>query len=271
MGLVTQPTALTDYDTRAALGQAPGVEVWNKFGYNEDVDQNEEVIASFGGSFDQRLVNAETLEVESDSTDDATGGTGVVTLIIFGVGGPDDNSRDSIVDQITMNGTTPVTTNLKFWGVNRMTIFQSGSANSNVGTITAKASVSTNTMAEMPAGNGTTQQAIFYIPQGYTFLSSWLRLNAFRSGGGVRIEFRGKVYSELVDSEFEVFREGVDVTDNNTIDLSPGEYFPILGPGPFNKAMANTQTGGSILWFSAFVFGNNTSCRCRFSGKLIKN
>jgi hypothetical protein len=111
----------------------------------------------------------------------------------------------------------------------------------------------------MPAGQGTTQQAIFYVPENHQFLATWLHFNAIKLSGGTKpeITFKGYVYSEVVDSEFEVFRDAIDVADTNTLTLSPAEPF-IIGES-------------SILYFTADTDTNNTAVRCRFSGKLIRD
>ena len=251
---------LIPYRFRIALGRETDASTWNKFGYNTDIDTStSEVVAEFGGAFNQRLADAETLSIVSDSADDDSGGTGVTTLVIFGVGGTAATDRNLITDVVTMDGLTPVTSNLKFWGINRMTIFQSGSANSNVGKITATASVSGNTMATMPAGQGTTQQCIFYVPEGYQFLATWLWFNAVKSSGGgsPEVELDGYVYSEVVGSQFEIFRAKLSTSVGDSKELNPAEPF-VVGEK-------------SVLWFEGLSSANNTEVRCRFSGKLVKN
>lgn len=249
----------TDFTTEVGLGRRQGCTTWNKFGYNEDVDTAAaEVIAEFGGAFNQQLIPGETLDIVSSSTSDAAAGTGVQNVVIFGV----DENWDTVTEVVAMNGTTTVTTTNSFVGVNRMTIFTSGSSDSNVGRITATASTSGNTMASMPAGQGTTQQCIFYVPRNHQFLATWLYLQVIKSSGGggnPEVQFRGYVYSNVVDSTFEIYRDSIDLSGNNgdRIELNPGEPF-IVGEK-------------SILWFEASTTSNNTSVRGRFSGKLIRD
>ena len=52
----------TDYTTECALGNVTGCTTWSKFGYNEDVDTKAELIAVFGGSFNQCLASVENLD-----------------------------------------------------------------------------------------------------------------------------------------------------------------------------------------------------------------
>lgn len=251
-------TQSVDISREIALGRIEGASTWNKFGYNTDIDTtNPEVIAAFGGAFNQRLTDAEFMNISSSSANDAVGGTGVTTLVIFGVGGTAAGDRGLITDVVNMNGTSAVTTNLRFWGINRMTIFQSGSENSNVGIITATAATSGNTMATMPAGEGTTQQCIFYVPENMQFLATWMYLNGIRSSGGgsPEITFKAYVYSEVVNSQFEVYRDSVSTAVTEHIQLSPAEPF-VIG-----------ET--SIFWIEAETSANNTSVRGRFSGELV--
>lgn len=244
-----------DYTTEVALGNKAGAATWNKFFYNEDVDTAApEVIAAFGGAFNQKLAAGETLDIVSSSANDTnSSGTGVRQAVIFGV----DENWDLVTEVIALNGTSTVTTSNSFLGVNRMTIFTSGSSNSNEGLITATATTSGNTMATMPAGEGTTQQCLFYVPRNYQFLATWLYLNVIKSSGGGNpvVTFKGYVYSNVVDSEFEIFRDGVDSGAEQHLQLMPAEPF-VIGEK-------------SILWFEAETNANNTSVRGRFSGKLI--
>ena len=247
----------TEYKTEVALGRRQGATTWSKFGYNLALNATtNEVFASFGGAFNQRLASGETLSiVSSDAQDDSTG-TGVRQLIIFGV----DANWDLVTEVVALDGTSPVTTSNSFLGVNRMTIFTSGSSNSNVGVITATASTSSNVMAEMPAAQGTTQQCIFYVPKNYQFLTTWLYLEANKSSGGGNpvVSWFGKVYSGVVDSEFEVARGRLDTQIKNFIDLKPSEPF-VIGEK-------------SILWFEGVSTSNNTELTTgRFSGKLIRD
>lgn len=250
----TRPTC---YTTEVGLGRRQGATTWNKFGYNEDIDTGTaEVIASFGGAFAQKLASGETLNIVSNSANDDSGSTGVNQLIVFGI----DANWDLATEVVTMDGLTPVTTSTTFLGVNRMTIFSSGTANSNVGTITATASSSGNTMAEMPAGQGTTQQCIFYVPRNHQFLATWLYMMAIKSSGGgsnPEVGIKAYVYSEVVQSQFEVYRDTIDLSVETTKTISPTEPF-IIGEK-------------SIFWIESDTTANNTSVRARFSGKLIRD
>lgn len=164
-----------------------------------------------------------------------------------------------MIEVLALNGVTPVTTTNSYLGVNRLTVFQSGSADSNVGTITATATTSGNTMATMPAGQGTSQQCILYVPRNHQFLATWLYLDAIKSSGGgnPEVTFYGYVYSAVVGARFEVYRDSIDTAVAEHIDIHPSEPF-VIGEK-------------SIYWIEARTNANNTSVRGRFSGKLVRD
>ncbi len=256
------PISSSSFDDRVALGLVSGVTHWNKFGYNSAINSStREVLASFGGAFDQKLANAEQLDIVSDSVNDTnSSGTGIRQLILYGVGGDAADDRDHITETIALDGTSTVTTTKYFWGVNRMTVSTSGSANSNEGTITATASTSGNTMAEMPyeaEGMASTQQMIFYTGSNNTFLPQWLYLHDVKSSGSgnnIRIDFYAYLYSEVTDCVFEVFHDDINLSNRTTINL------PV--PIPF------VITEKSILWFEAISSSGSHHVRGRLNGHL---
>lgn len=246
----------TDFHTETALNRRQGAETWNKFGYNDDIDTaSAEVIAEFGGTF-QYLTSGETIDIVSSSANDTnSAGTGARQLIIWGV----DENWEYQLEVVNLNGTTTVTTTSQWIGINRVSIFLAGSGAKNDGVITITANTSSYNMASMPAGQGTTQQLIFYVPVSYQFLAEWLYFNAIKTSGGSSPEVTlfGHVYSDVAQAEFEVYRDSLDVADTQHIQLSP--------PTPFVIGEK------SILWFTADTDTNNTAVRGRFSGELIRD
>lgn len=251
-------TRPTDFTAEVALGRRQGWTTWNKFGYNTDVDTttDPEIVASWGGT-SQYITAGETLSVVSTSTadDGDPAGTGANSVIIYGV----ESNWDAITEVVTLNGTTPVVTTNSFIGVNRMAIYLAGTGKTNAGTITATASSSGYTMGQMPIGQGTSQQLIFYVPRNHQFLATWLVLNALKEGPASApiVTFRGWVYSATSNAEYEVYRGSEDTNATTDLILNPAEPF-IIGEK-------------SILWFTAETTQNDTTVRGRFSGKLVRD
>lgn len=244
---VTRPT---EYRYEVAEGKRQGRTTWNKFGYNPDVDTgSEEVISAFGGAF-SKLSAADTLDVVSTSANDDLVGTGARRVVITGV----DGDWNQLIEVVDLDGTNPVTTTGEFLGVNRVAIFSAGSGEVNAGTITlTDSSTGTVTLASVPADEGTTQQAIFYVRQNHQALADWLWINVNKISGGAapRVTIKGWVYSDVSNAKYEVFRYTIDTAVENTVPLNPSQPF-IIGEK-------------SILYFTATTNTNNTTVTCRFS------
>lgn len=223
--IATRPT---DYKTEVALGRRQGATLWNKFGYNADVDTatDPEVVASWGGTFTP-MTTARTLSVVSTSTDDdgAPAGIGAQSVLIYGV---DANRMEQTV-VVTLDGTTPVVTTETWLGVNRMAIYVSGSNQVNVGTITATATTDLTTQAQIPAGEGTSQQCIFFTQDSHQALAEWITVNVVRFGAGTEpvVTIKGWVYSAVSGSKYEVVRMNIDTSIQNSKELIPPLPFVI--------------------------------------------
>jgi len=249
--IVTRPT---DYHTEVALSLRQGATTWNKFGYNTDIDTGTEIIASWGGTF-QFLTSGETIDIVSSSADDDDGGTGVNSVVIYGV----DENWDEQIEVVTLNGTTTVTTTSQWIGINRVAVFLSGTGRTNAGTIDVTATTSGFQMAQMPPGGGVTQQLIFYVPRNHQFLAEWLFFSAVKTSGGSSpvLEFYGQVYSAVNNTIQEVFRSELDVAIGNNLEVSPPIPFPVGEK--------------SILYFECDTNTANTKVTGRFSGELIRD
>lgn len=247
-------TRPTNYNYEVALGRRQGASTWNKFGYNSDVDTGTEAIWSAGGTFTP-LYTAEQLNIASTSTNDTNGGTGANSIVVYGV----DSSWNHVAEVVTLNGTTTVQTTNSYFCINRMAIYLAGSGKANAGVITATAPSAATTQAQMPAGEGTTQQCIFGVGQNQQFLSDWLQFNVLKISGGAspRVTIKGWVYSAVSSAKYEVFRGAIDTGVENTVQITPSQPF-VIGEK-------------SILWFEATTNTDNTEVSLRFSGILIQD
>lgn len=243
-----------DYKYDVSLGLVSDTSAWNKFGYNLDIDTGTtEVIAAFGGTYTP-MATAEVLTFVSTSTDDASGGIGARQITVVGVGG----DGLPLTEVVTMNGTTNVNTTNTWFGVNRVFVSSAGTGGINAGVITGTSSTY-STQAEVPAGEGVTQQAIFTVPEGYTFMADWLWINIRKlSGGGApKVTTTGRAYNRTTGVTLEVFRHDIDTALENTVPIVPSQ--------PFNVSEKN------VLYFESTTDTNNTVINCRFSGILKKN
>ena len=136
----------TDYHTEVALGRRQGHELWNKFGYNQNVSVGTESVISWGGLFTPLKV-ATTMSIVSTSVNDITGGSGTETVVIYYI----DENRAPQILVVPMNGTTPVVSVVLSLGINRVAMFLCGANSVNAGDITVTAVTDASIMAQMPA------------------------------------------------------------------------------------------------------------------------
>ena len=249
--IVVRPT---DYHTEVALGRRQGATTWNKFGYNSDLDVGTEVIASFGGTFTP-LTTATTLTIVSTDTDDDDGGTGCNSIVVYGI----DSNRDSVIEVVTMNGTTNVVTTSTWLGINRIAMFLCGTDQVNKGNINITATTGGSTMAQMVADQGVTQQCIFHVARGHQFLAEWLRVNTLKQGGGSdpKVTVKFWVYSAVSNGKQEVYKVDIDTSVTNDVSENPLVPFPL--------------TEQTVCWMEATTDKANTIVNARFSGELTRS
>ena len=238
-----------DFHYDIALGRREGASTWNKWGYNQDVDTaSAETIWSFGGTF-VPLSSAETMEVVSTSTDDDAGGTGATAIVIYGV----DSNWEDVIEVVTMDGTTAVTTTNSYFGINRIALYTAGSTNANVGDINITATTAGTNQAQVPAGEGSTQQCLFFVADNTTALMDWLMVNVVKTSGGGNplVTIKGFVKSLVSGAIYEVFRYNLDTQREGHVELNPSQPF-VVGEK-------------SLFWLSAETDVNNTAVSARFS------
>jgi len=147
---------------RGSLGRAV-----YKFGYNPAISTTEEVVWDGGNVYSYIDTAAAAVVVSSDAADDAAG-TGARKIVIEGL---DENYAPQTVE-VTMDGTTNVTTTETFIAINRMYVTEAGSGEVNAGNITA--TVGGTTRSQITADRGQTLQAVYTVPAGYTaYVSQW--------------------------------------------------------------------------------------------------
>ena len=245
--IVTRPT---DYKLEVASGKRQGSELWNKFGYNNDVDTGTEILASFGGTFNP-LTTATTINIVSTSANDTSGGTGCNSIFLNGI----DANRNIQTELVTLNGTTTVTTVSTWLGINRVSMVLCGSGQVNDGDINLTAVTGGSAMAQMPANGGVTQQCIFHVPANYTFNAEWFWVNVLNRAKDAVLTFKFWVYSAVSNGKQEVAKIDVDTSKTTQpSELSPNLPFPI--------------SEKTVCWVEVTSDKDNVICNARFSGIL---
>ena len=179
----------TEFFLEVARGNISGMTGVNKFGRNDDIDSAsgyEDIWA--GGGTRVYLSSAETMDIVSDDANDdgSPASTGALTLRIEGL----DSSYDEISEDVTLNGTTAVTTSNSYLRVHRAYILTAGSSGTNEGTITIDptTSGSGSRQGSIGPGDGQTLISHYTIPNGKTafFVGGQLSIASQTGSAGVK-------------------------------------------------------------------------------------
>jgi len=240
----------TNFNYEVALGRRDGYTTWNKFGYNADIDIGTEIVASFGGTF-TILTSASTLTIVSSSIadDGSPAGTGANTILITGI----DANYVAQSETVTLNGTSNVVTATTWLGINRAQVTLSGSGQTNAGTITITATTGGSTQGQIPTGEGTTQQCIFFTQADHKVVADTLKINAEKTSGGStpKVTFKGWLFNSVTNTKYLIFRQLMDTSVENSFTLIPSQPFVIPEK--------------CCLYFEATTDTNDTQVSVRFS------
>ena len=227
MGTISTPsdksvyTSTTgDFFTDVSLGLIPGLTTIPIV-----TGTNPAVGTSFVDVVDQNeirgaITSAESLEILSDSADDASAGTGLRTLLVTSL--DENDERQNVV--VTMNGTTPVAVSGTYLNPERIVGITSGSTGSNVGTITLRVASAGATRLQMKPTQGVSFSSIYKVPANTTALIFQTFSNVPK---GEDVELRSRVRLDI--TEFTELTGGtVDLYQNNLV-------FPLKTLGVFSE------------------------------------
>ncbi len=161
------------WEFKIATGYGGRFRAEHKFGHNPTVGLTFEDIWSVGGNFSY-LTSPETMEIDSTSAADASAGTGAQKIKIFGL----DGGYKDINEEVTMNGTSNVTTTNSYLRITRMFITDVGSGDVNAGDIQATATTSSTIQGEIETDLGQSSMALATIPDGFYAILAGIRTAA---------------------------------------------------------------------------------------------
>ena len=232
----------TDFDYRVALGQVADWQTWSVFGENLNVPIGTEVLASFGGMWTPMLA-AETMTVVSTDVNDIAGGTGAQAVLIEGMGA----GYVHLNEVVPLNGTTPVITTGVFLGINRMTVYGSGTSQTNVGTVTAASTASVTTEAQIEIGQGVSHHTMYHTSANGTLLVRSLYINALNvSGAAPKLTIKAYVYNSALNTRVEVLRHSIDTVTSTFDSYSQIIPFPIPGASSVWLEVTSDKAGAQV-------------------------
>lgn len=158
-----------DFDLQVARGQVQGHSTANIYGYQPSVSTTSIPIWENATAYTYP-VSAVTMYLSGTAGDTAK-------ITIVGL----DSSYNVISEAVTLNGATPVATVKQYLRVNSMSVTV-GSATNPAGAVYLKDVGGTITYAQINAGIGRTQAAIYTVPAGFTYYLS--RVNIYTSLNG---------------------------------------------------------------------------------------
>lgn len=237
-----------------ARGFTKGHRSLYKFGYNPDVNGEEETVWSQGGNMTYPT-SAVTMFVSSTSVNDANGGTGANSILIQGL----DENYDEIEETVLLNGQTQVATQLAYLRVYRAFVTLAGTGGTSGGTIYIGSSGATggvpNTTVYANLGFGNqTQLAAYTVPAGYTLYLDDLNFTAALSQANktATCSFVSRTFGS------NVFRTRfINVLQSNQL-ITKFEY-----PQPFTEK--------TDLECRVITDTTNNAIGASFQGVLIKN
>lgn len=173
-------------------GNVAGHSFVQKFAENSDIDRSEEDIWDGGGDHEFYPTSAQSMEILSSDSNDASAGTGLRTVKILGL----DNNWDLQEETKTLNGTNTVNLVNTYIRMYRMIGITSGSGEKNAGDITCRIQSAGVTAAIIKAGNNQTLMCQYTIPNGVTgyLYSGYATIS---KGDDADISFWVKPYEEI--------------------------------------------------------------------------
>lgn len=228
-------------------GDIDGLAAVNKFGRSNNVDATPTDIWDRANPTDNQAIwvaptQARIHDIVSSSVSDdgSPAGVGARTLRIFGL---TDWGTAEVSEDIVLNGTTNVPTVNAYVIIHRMRVLTKGATSVNVGAITATAQTDGTVTAQIYAGQGQTQMAIYGIPstQAAYMKVFWAGLNKATAGSVDIILLENPEPDDELLNFLTKHTFGIHSTGKSYVPHPFDPYFKIPGP-----AIIKVQGDGSV-------------------------
>lgn len=247
-----------DFGLEVAKGNIAGHKCVNKFGRNSDIDTGSTPEDVWDGS---SLWLAPTVtrihDIASSSASDASAGTGVRTVRVYGL---QSWSNKETSEDVIMNGVSNVPTVSSYVIIHRMESLTAGSGGTNAGIITATAQTDGTVTAQIGIGFGQTLMAIYGVPNTQNLFLTNYYVHWTRPGGAANeadLELLVKLNADESDSLFVAKHIGGLLGAGTTHVVLPFTVrLVVAGPAIIKIQVKSVST-------------NNTDVGAGFNGYLV--
>lgn len=234
----------------SALRLNSNVVLYPKFGQNQDVDAvtaPEDIVLQGGTYAGFPITNGETVSVVSTSANDTAAGTGVRRVRLFGL----NANWTRQVEDVTLNGTTPVTTTGVWTRLTFVKPLSAGSGETNAGTITvAHTTTTANIFAVLTAGSVPSQIAAFTTENNYTGIIRNLSCAISNNGASSQEAQLVVATREFGSSVWEHQRQLIVATGSESFD--PTDVMIVVPPRTDVKIRCVAATSDNLRMVARF-------------------
>lgn len=239
---ITQVGKYEPFELQVARGQITGHSTVNIYGAQSAIATSYVPVWENVSAYTYP-VSAATMHLASsvNTGDDKTGSTVTITGL--------DSTYTAISETLTLNGTTAVVTTKSFLRINGLQV----TTGNPTGTITLKDLTDTTTYAQITAGFGKSQAAIYTVPAGYTFYLS--RIDAYTSLNGN-------------SADYNVYR---NYSISSTGVISVSQHAPFTNTYHAQRVMPRPFTEKTDIQLQAKSSANTAFVSIAAEGFLVKN
>ena len=228
---------LGNYGIGVSKGQYSGVSAFHTFGFNRTVELTYETIWNNGGGVYAFPGSAVQMSVVSSSASDT------MDLIITGL----DSNYDILVESVTLDGTTAVTTTGSFLRINDVRL----ATGNNVGNISV--SNGGTTYGYVEATYGVQQSTVFTVPRDYNL---WINQINFTSGTLTSNKYMfARACANYADGPELHFFETTFVTSQLSYDLNIPFHLPEKTDFSI-EAKSSAQENELSVYINGILAGN---------------
>lgn len=217
--LITRPS---DFQDEVRIGRRPGISGVTKWGRRTGLTSaaGYQTIWDTTGNYTPPT-SADTFNISytgGGGSNDGAGSTGAILLAITYI----DANGDEVTGTHTLGSSGTDTTSFSGFGINRVAVSQTGSAQTNNAVITLTHTTSGNKMAVVPANAGVTNQCFYTMPANADGVAKFIWLNAGKGtgSGNPKLQIRMRIFNRQVATYFDVFNALIDTSADQTIFIN---------------------------------------------------